>query len=297
MRVAAVVLCAAMAAGTLGGCGGGGGAAGKKGADGGGPSSSTSAGSAGSSTSALGRSGTDKNGVPTTVKAGSKGPGASKGSTTPTTGRQRRPGVPAPGRYLYSTGTSDSAVKALDVYEDAGQSGDDVVQLETWTQKSSIERGVVTWRKDAKIVDREQRATPDERGQPQAGPLCDWEPDVLDTRMTTEVGVSWTAKATCAQGDGVTKDRTLTAKVTSTDTVVVEGEQVPVVVIERTVVDVTHLKIGPLESRTTSTDWFSPGLALLVRSTGTVEQKVAASNSNNAFRMDIKSVHPSPPPG
>ncbi|HEV7887150.1 MAG TPA: hypothetical protein VGO92_06290 [Acidimicrobiales bacterium] len=278
-----LVLAAGLAA-----CGGGKGSTGRSGAE----AKTTTTGPA-----ALGAGG-DQNGVPTTLKPGATASGgtAKPGKTTATTGRQRRPGVPAPGRYLYATGPKNEDVRALDFYEGEGQTGNDVIQLETWTDKSTIIRSVDIFRLDAKIVDYEQKATPDQNGQPHPGPLCDWAPDIMDVRLPLTVGQTWSTKTSCPQGGDPPRERTVEAKATSTDTVTVAGEALPVVVIERKVVDVQRLPIGPFTTTTTTTEFYSPNLALVLRVTGTVEQKIVAKATTTAFRMDIKSVHPSPLP-
>jgi hypothetical protein len=268
-----------------GACGGGGGA------------KSSAPSTTGPSTSApagggLGPTGTDAAGVPTTVKPGTP---PKPGAPTTAAPRQRRPGVPAPGRYMYSTGTTQNAVRAFDVHEDAGQTGNDIVHLFTWIDRDSAERSVVTWRPDSRVLDREQKATPDEQGDLNAGPVCDWEPDVVELRLPLAVGQSWSNTVSCVM-DGTKRERTTTAKVTATDTLTVEGEQVPVMVIERVVTDVQRLAIGPFTTKTTTTESYSPHYGIIVKATGTIEQTVAVKTSSSTFQMDLKSVRPTPTP-
>lgn len=280
LRVAALVLALASVSSSCGGGGSDGGGQGRDGGAGGAASSSTSS-------TEPGVGGLDANGVPTTAAPGSGG------HTTATTGRQRRPGVPAAGRYLYRTGSGERDVKALDVYEYPERPGGEVPQLESWVEPSHMIRSLVFWRPDVKVLDREQDAQPDERGQVAPGRPCDYEPDVTEFQFPLSVGRSWSSKSTCQTGDR-TKERTASAKVTSTDTVTVEGHAVPVVVIERTVVDIVTLEVGPATKRVISTDFFSAELGLLVRSTGSIEQDVAGQRSNRTFRLDLTSTRPSP---
>lgn len=239
-------------------------------------------------TTGFGPLGTDAKGVPTTVKRGEL--------QTPTTeaGRPRRPGVPLPGRYMYSTGPDEDDLKALDLVENPEENGE-IAQMETWTDMSTMVRRVVYWRPEIKILDREQHAVPDQRGDVEAGPLCDFAPDLPHLKLPVAVGVSWSGKATCQQDERV-KERSVTAKVTATDTITVQGEAVPVFVIERTVHDVTPTELGPAERKTIATEFYSVPHGLVVRSRATVEQLFAGKSSTTTANLDIHSVHPSPFP-
>jgi len=288
-RAAALGLSAALVLGVAG-CGGD-----KKGPGAGSGSASGEGGSTSTSTTFPALGGLDANGVPTTIAEGS-GSGKPGSGSTPTTGRQRRPGVPAPGRYMYRTGSGDRDVKALDVHEYPEREGGEIPHLETWVEPAHMTRSVVFWRPGERVLDREQEAQPNEQGELAPSAPCDFDPDLQELKFPLTVGQSWSSASSCQSGDRK-KERSISAKVTATDTLTVGGEQVPVVVIERVVKEVVPLEIGPYTATSTITEFFSPVLGLLVRSTSTMEQDVAGKKGTRQFRMDLQSTRPSPTGG
>lgn len=184
-------------------------------------------------------------------------------------------------RYRYLQGGQEST--SVTRVEDRGRVGDEIRQVVTRQGGGLDTTSDLSWRPDGAYVTK----TVFTLGG--ASRSCDWEPDVLRSRLPLAVGVSWEARSSCTlEGIGPTPlvlGYQSTGRVTALKRVRVAGQTVDVWAIEET----ERFDFGGRTVDNVSTTLASPRHGIIVKST-TRSRDSAAGESG--YELELVNLDP-----
>ncbi|MBW3649994.1 MAG: hypothetical protein KY458_05435 [Actinobacteria bacterium] len=190
---------------------------------------------------------------------------------------------PRPGTYRYRYRQAGQETTSLTRVEDRGRAGDEVRQVVTRQGGGLDATSELSWRPDGAYVTKTVFTFGAESRS------CDWEPDVLRTRLPLAAGVSWEARSRCTMdgigGTPLVLGYQSTGRVTELHRVRVAGRTLDVWVLEET----ERFDFGGRTVDNASTTFVSPRHGVIVKSTTRTRDSAAGDSS---YELELVNLDP-----